>query len=609
VGDGREWALAEIDAGELGWLTVEFDPRRAEELQVSKWRPDELASEVWVSLDRQSERGPDGRPASTLDRQFDLLDAKIHADLRKPGKSSRAGISDIMPRRARFEVELRLRPLKPGARSLAFVLDPWIEVEAVRDESGAELRFLRDHVGGRSSGIDDEIYDDDLIVLLPEAIGAEERRFTFLYEAEILNYVSGRGWYPGEEDPLLDLHTAEIALTALPKHDLRSMGRLVESSDQKGSTFRRWVVETPVRMVTFAFAEKFEEKRIEHEGSPAVTAFAARGGGAAKVFNVAADVTNAWAFFAQRFGPGPAAPEVFVTSIVGWHGQAFEGFLHFAEGTFEMESRGPTELFRSHEVAHQWWGHLVAWKSYRDQWLSEGLAEFSGMLFVEAAVEKGPQLYDEMVETFTNAALGEGKVSRFQRYFSPAENPRQWRRVGPIALGYRASTADVPSGYQIQAYSKGALVLNMLRQMLRARTGNDDLLMTVLADFAQTNRGGAASTADFQAALTRHARADWSWFFREWIDGTGIPTYRWSWSAGKDEAGGPAVFVDVDQSGVGEDFRMPVPVAFEFAGGERGRAVVVVRQPHERFTLKVPKLPKKVELNPGLAVLARMKRD
>ena len=25
-----------------------------------------------------------------------------------------------------------------------------------------------------------------------------------------------------------------------------------------------------------------------------------------------------------------------------------------------------------HEVAHQWWGHAVGWKSYRDQWMSEG---------------------------------------------------------------------------------------------------------------------------------------------------------------------------------------------------------------------------------------------
>jgi aminopeptidase N len=35
------------------------------------------------------------------------------------------------------------------------------------------------------------------------------------------------------------------------------------------------------------------------------------------------------------------------------------------------------KIVAPHEVAHQWWGHAVGWKSYRDQWMSEGFAEFS----------------------------------------------------------------------------------------------------------------------------------------------------------------------------------------------------------------------------------------
>jgi aminopeptidase N len=30
-----------------------------------------------------------------------------------------------------------------------------------------------------------------------------------------------------------------------------------------------------------------------------------------------------------------------------------------------------------HEVAHQWWGQEVGFDSYRDQWMSEGFANFS----------------------------------------------------------------------------------------------------------------------------------------------------------------------------------------------------------------------------------------
>src|SRR6185503_16390421 len=45
----------------------------------------------------------------------------------------------------------------------------------------------------------------------------------------------------------------------------------------------------------------------------------------------------------------------------------------------------------AHEVAHQWWGHEVGWESYRDQWLSEALANWSAMLYAhEKLKDAGP---------------------------------------------------------------------------------------------------------------------------------------------------------------------------------------------------------------------------
>ena len=36
-----------------------------------------------------------------------------------------------------------------------------------------------------------------------------------------------------------------------------------------------------------------------------------------------------------------------------------------------------------HETAHQWWGDLVQWKTYHDQWISEGLADYAALLALE----------------------------------------------------------------------------------------------------------------------------------------------------------------------------------------------------------------------------------
>ena len=42
-----------------------------------------------------------------------------------------------------------------------------------------------------------------------------------------------------------------------------------------------------------------------------------------------------------------------------------------------------------HEVAHQWWGQLVGFNSYRDQWMSEGFAQFSAGIFLLLTAPNG----------------------------------------------------------------------------------------------------------------------------------------------------------------------------------------------------------------------------
>jgi hypothetical protein len=605
VGDAPGLLVAEMSTREHGWLLYTFDPDLREEIGLAAYHPSERVYESWVSLDRADDRRPDGRAGPRLGRQFDLVDVGIRADLRRPSKYSKAGRGQIMPRRGRFEATLRFRPLRPELRSLALELDVFGEPVEVRDEAGRRLAFLRDHVGARSGAFREEAWDDNWLVLLDEPVGEEERSLTFAWERDILNYVSGRQWYPGERDGYRDPHTATLEVLALPKHDVRAMGTLVEERDDDSGRRASWRVERPVRVVTFAFAERFEEARIDRATPPDVVAFRARGGAQAKAHNVGADVANAWSYFEHLFGPGPATEVIYATAIVGGHGQAFEGFLHLAEESFEVESPGRTEMFRAHETAHQWWGHLVGWDSSRDLWLSEGFAQFSALLFVEATVKNGPELYREAIESYAAAALGESKPSRMLRGFSPPANPKQWRRVGPIALGTRASTAEVGSGYAIQAYYKGTLVLHMLRCLLRERSGDDRLLLAVLADFAREFRGREASTGDFAAVLARHAPGDWEWFFRQWIDETAIPSWEWTWRRTKGEDGGEAVEVELAQSGAPPGFRCPVPVAVRLAGGEAARAVVLVDEPRERWTIPLPRRAEDVELDPDRAVLAR----
>jgi len=45
-----------------------------------------------------------------------------------------------------------------------------------------------------------------------------------------------------------------------------------------------------------------------------------------------------------------------------------------------------------HEVSHPWWGHIVGWSSFHDQWLSEGIADVSAGLSLQVT-EKSPDKY------------------------------------------------------------------------------------------------------------------------------------------------------------------------------------------------------------------------
>jgi aminopeptidase N len=327
--------------------------------------------------------------------------------------------------------------------------------------------------------------------------------------------------------------------------------------------------------------------------------------------NVAVDLAKSLHFYEWYFGTELPTRKIYASRIGSNHGQAFDGFIHLSNYTFDQETSGAAELFRAHEAAHQYWGHLVGWKSYRDQWLSEGFAEYSSMLYVQATMEK-TGYFEEILDVYFAEQLGTrgADMSRFARPWYQLEYQDIREDIGPIGVGYRASTAMVPYGYAVQAYNKGALVLHMLRMMLHSAFGSDDTFRAFLKDFLQTYAGKAASTDDLAATLSKHVAGDWGWFFDQWVYGTAIPTYAWEWSAAqKPNADGKyPLTITVRQSGVPEGFRMPVPVEVNFGGKSTGRVTLGIDQPEETFTINLPRKPKKVTFNPDRAVLANVKK-
>src|SRR5439155_162954 len=126
-----------------------------------------------------------------------------------------------------------------------------------------------------------------------------------------------------------------------------------------------------------------------------------------------------------------------VSEIPYFHGQAFPGMIHLSWWTFMGLSReGAEEVFRAHEMAHQWWGIGVEPASYRDAWLSEGFAEFGGLWYMQMILHDNDKYLKRL------------KQSR-------EEIRRERDKAAPIGLGWRAAESW-KGNYQLMTYQKGA---------------------------------------------------------------------------------------------------------------------------------------------------------
>ena len=106
----------------------------------------------------------------------------------------------------------------------------------------------------------------------------------------------------------------------------------------------------------------------------------------------------------------------------------------------------------AHETAHQWWGDLLSWKSYRDQWLFEALANYSALLLLES---DSPQQFRAVMEKYRENLLVKNKEG------SPLAD------AGPVTFGTRLNCSHFPEGYEAISYGRGTWLFHMLRYMLR----------------------------------------------------------------------------------------------------------------------------------------------
>jgi aminopeptidase N len=262
--------------------------------------------------------------------------------------------------------------------------------------------------------------------------------------------------------------------------------------------------------------------------------------------------------------------------------------------------------FIAHETSHQWWGDVVTWRSYRDQWLSEGFANYSGVLYTAWREDKksAAELLDGYRRSLLNPPLtltgvGKGRLDD----------------IGPLLLGHRLETPSTLGAYESLIYNKGALVLRMLHFMFRdPTTGNDRPFFEMMKDFVNRYAGGSASTLDFVSVVNeripetvlgeRYNVTDLNWFFRQWVYGTGLPAYELDYDIQPQPDGSAVLQGTLSQSDVPENWIMPLPIVIELTKGHRAHGVVWAHGQQAAVKTRLPEQPTKVELDPDHWVLS-----
>ena len=279
--------------------------------------------------------------------------------------------------------------------------------------------------------------------------------------------------------------------------------------------------------------------------------------------------------YSDYFGPLPYKRLAMTQQTACTFGQSWPALVYLPICSFfdstvrhnlglDWGDRGYWKIVAPHEVAHQWWGHMVGFNSYRDQWMSEGFAEMSASLFIQL-IEKNPKKFAE----FWND----------ERKSLTERNKEGFRAIdaGPVTMGYRLSNSK--AGFNITRdliYPKGGYILHMIRMMMWDRQTGDQNFKATMQDFVKTYAGKAATTEDFKAMVEKHITQDMDlegnhrmdWFFNEYVYGTALPTYKMDYSSFDKDANGDVVFAfKLTQSGVDNNFRMLVPIYLELADG------------------------------------------
>jgi hypothetical protein len=486
-----------LQGAKLGVFDVFFDSSAPEQVQAGQGRSEmgENYYDVWTSFSPKS--------ATTARPKLDSAPQPQSQRIRwsRIAVQRYAITTEVTPpKQIHARARLQCEVLQGGERTLLFELSRFLPTESVTLD-GRPVEFIHNpSIEGTQLA---RRGNDVVAVVLPEATRTGQKfELEFVYGGEVLEeqgsgllYVGARGtWYPNRGMEMADF---DLEFSYPQDWTLVATGKSAEASPEQaakanGQQTSRWVSERPIPLAGFnlgkyreastrvrnvsieTYATRSVEKDFpaaqiqvippvpERGRRHANLLLPARPSPAENEVRVGEDAARAIQYFSDRFGPFPYS-HLALTQLPGRASQGWPGLVFLSSYAFlndqerEQLHYGGTQillqhLVPAHETAHQWWGDLVSWSSYRDQWLSEGLSQYCTLMMLQ---ETNPAGFRAVMDEYRRELLKKNPEDK-----SPED-------AGPVTLGTRLVSSRSPTSYDLVTYGRGTWLFHMLRSMMK----------------------------------------------------------------------------------------------------------------------------------------------
>ncbi|HKP85558.1 MAG TPA: M1 family aminopeptidase [Blastocatellia bacterium] len=454
-----------------------------------------------------------------------------------------------------------------------------LSISGVKGPDGkTALQFIQDKVNennvrvnlGRLYEAGSEItltFDYSGALVTPEGGPLPDTRLAYIGPEGSYLFYAAR-WFPFH-GYAADRATSEISLT-VPKGWTvagHSVNPVTPVATKDGRTTFTFTETQPVLPGSFA-AGQFITRTI-NSGGMQVDLYVLPGS-EARVEEFGTEVAQALQFYNTRFGQYALGNRYVIAQVDDETMETYSGagIAFLSRKMLTSDKPLPVEEI-AREVAYQWWGQAVGLKSFDDSWLSQGLAQYSSVLYRESR-ESAAEFHETLAEIIELALA-------FEQDSSIARAPAQLNDQSPA--------------YRSVVFYKGAYVYHMLRGTI-----GDDKFFNLLKTYYSTFKGQNAGISDFETLTDKVAGSSMRGFYGLWIDSTGVPEFKVEYTILRTKESKFRVRGTIRQNM--DSFRGPVSVALEAEGGRESKTTIDLRGTSADFELASEGKPLEVVVDP-----------